>query len=390
MIYKKEKLIDKIPLFSAVGCVCFCDNEILLLRRNKDKSYPGLWGVPTGKIVGVEKPIHAIVRELYEETSILLSESRFVFVSDFYVDAGEMFFEYVLYYVEFSLMPDVIINLKEHDEYRWVRIELVDSIDLVVDVKETLKMSDKLRKINNTRQLDLFVDDSNYVKKIIRLQDYLEDYSGISLRDKTQKKWYVSFGPPGSGKTTALKRFSEKYSDYHLLSDNKMILKTDTRLKRYLDRAVKDGKYLYYFYFQMEVIVDRFKKSLNSPNNSLVDETIFSTLAYSVALYKLGWIGDDEFNTFMVNYKVYAGYLPEPELIIYCHAKYDVLMKRIESRGRKIEKNYTINYLQALCGAFEEVSFLLKKMGYKIIDIDTEKHSAIQVIKILEDKIRKK
>ena len=32
-------------LFSAVGCVCFSNNEFLLLKRGLDKSYPGHWGI---------------------------------------------------------------------------------------------------------------------------------------------------------------------------------------------------------------------------------------------------------------------------------------------------------------------------------------------------------
>lgn len=67
MLYKKPRQNFN-PLFKAVGCICIFESEVLLLKRVPGKSYPGYWGVPSGKIKENESPVKAIVRELFEET----------------------------------------------------------------------------------------------------------------------------------------------------------------------------------------------------------------------------------------------------------------------------------------------------------------------------------
>jgi 8-oxo-dGTP pyrophosphatase MutT (NUDIX family)/deoxyadenosine/deoxycytidine kinase len=376
-------------MFSAVGCACFYNNMLLLLKREKNKSYPNHWGIPTGKIEKEESSIKAIVRELYEETNIILSSDRLQVIDTFIVSNEDMVFKYILYYTEFDSIPEININPVEHNEYQWVDSDAIDSFKLVPDVSVTIRYALQKRE-NKTTQLKLFQFEDDYHPKVnIKLEEYLKDSSGLYNKNQANKNWMVSLGPPGSGKTTSLKALNKSNNQYYLISDNSKILKKDTRLKKYLNEALRNSKLLYFFYFQMEILPERFKESFNCPNNSLVDETIFSTLAYSTALYYLNWINKEQFEIFMNNYQLLLKFLPTPTEIFYFHCNTVTLLNRIKSRDRKIEYYFTIEYLDALNKSFYEVASELVRVGYNVTYIDTEEQRTKKIVDLLYPKLTK-
>jgi len=372
-------------LFSAAGCVCFHNNEFLLLKRTDDKSYPNLWGVPTGKIEQGETAIQTIIRELYEETEILLSADRLKLVDTFCVTTEDMSFKYTLYFVNFDIIPTVKINPFEHKEYTWIHYDMIDSLELVPDAEETILYAIRERNTKPFAQLNLFTNEADIVSKPnLKLNEYLSKFSGLEKRFEFTKKWVVTFGSPGTGKTTTLKRIQRKICPSFLISDNKQILSEGTRLNNYLVEATKHKKWLYYFFFQMEILPERFRQSFNAPDNSFIDESIFSTLAYSTALYRLRWLRKYEFETFLVNYQFYCHFLPNPTLILYFYCSTETMIMRKEKRlekvrNREIEKHYSYQYLEALNSGFKEVAEQLKNAGYEIVFIDTDGKSIEEV-----------
>jgi len=72
------------PLFDAVGCVCLCEDRLLLLRRAEDRSYPGLWGFLAGS-GGQRDSGSSVAREIYEETGLLRSAANLDHIEDFHV-----------------------------------------------------------------------------------------------------------------------------------------------------------------------------------------------------------------------------------------------------------------------------------------------------------------
>ena len=58
------------PRVEIAACYLEVDHHLLLLQRTREKSEPGLWGVPAGKIEPGEIPLHGALRELFEETGI--------------------------------------------------------------------------------------------------------------------------------------------------------------------------------------------------------------------------------------------------------------------------------------------------------------------------------
>jgi len=51
--------------------------RIFLTRRSMEKKYaPGKWENPAGHVQAGENPIHAVIRELYEETGLTVTENQ--------------------------------------------------------------------------------------------------------------------------------------------------------------------------------------------------------------------------------------------------------------------------------------------------------------------------
>lgn len=55
-------------------------HEILLTQRAMNKSYPGMWETTAGAVLEGEKPLHAAMRELFEETGLSAKEEELIYL----------------------------------------------------------------------------------------------------------------------------------------------------------------------------------------------------------------------------------------------------------------------------------------------------------------------
>jgi mutator protein MutT len=92
-----------------------CNNEILLLRRaNYMKRFGGKWCLPGGHIDNQETSKTAILRELKEETNIIINDA--MFFTNYKYMSGETS---DIYYIILEEKPEVKIS-REHAQYKWV------------------------------------------------------------------------------------------------------------------------------------------------------------------------------------------------------------------------------------------------------------------------------
>lgn len=92
-----------------------CNNEILLLRRaNYMKRFGGKWCLPGGHIDNQETSKTAILRELKEETNIIINDATFF--TNYKYMSGETS---DIYYIILKEKPEVKIS-REHAQYKWV------------------------------------------------------------------------------------------------------------------------------------------------------------------------------------------------------------------------------------------------------------------------------
>lgn len=378
MIY--SKIQDTIPyFFEAVGCLCLFDNTLLLLKRNEGKSYPRHWGIPSGKKRENETRINAAIRELFEETGLIRSSHNLNFLKTYHIINDDMSFLYSLYSCHLSALPDIKINKKEHTTFAWYKLDelsklllVPDSVECVRDVLPYLKRpSVQLSLFSELYDTALSPFSRDSIEALeIQVMDEVNGYYTVNKEYlKDNKKFFVSFGPPAAGKTTSLLGMSKQNHDFKYVHDN-IILQKKSRLNYYIHAAFEKKITPLFFHFQMEILLLRFLLTKNAPNNALVDESIFSTLSYSRALYRVGYITAKEYQTFYYHYLHYVEQLPAPEVIFYFNCPIDTLFSRIKRRGRKHEQLYDRNYIENLYFSFYEVSKQLKK-DYKLVTIDT-------------------
>ena len=59
-------------------CVIYYKSKLLLIQRPEDKMLGGLWEFPGGKIESHESDEAAVIREIKEETNLLIKNPHYV------------------------------------------------------------------------------------------------------------------------------------------------------------------------------------------------------------------------------------------------------------------------------------------------------------------------
>lgn len=124
---------------NVVGCYITQDEKFLMLKRRVDKSQGGLWGLPAGKIEPNESPTQAVVREVFEETSIKVDPSHVKLMTTINYDFGEKTVDFHLFSYEAKQRAEVQVNPAEHQEFSWFTFEeAYSSKELMHGVTEIL------------------------------------------------------------------------------------------------------------------------------------------------------------------------------------------------------------------------------------------------------------
>ena len=137
----------KMATYVAVIGVVKLDNEdnqdnqdnciILLLRRNAQRrTSPNKWQTPSGFINEGEPAEEAVLREVKEETAL-----------DGTIKKSGAVFEVIDEWARWIIIPfliivksdKVVIDTREHSEFRWVKVNEVSSFECVKGIDEDLK-----------------------------------------------------------------------------------------------------------------------------------------------------------------------------------------------------------------------------------------------------------
>lgn len=116
-IINEDKVTDFVDIFVLV------DNEILCLRRaNYLKFNRGKWCIPGGSRDLNEKGPKSIVRELKEETNIIINNPKFEFNHDYDNNKST-----AVYFIKLDKKPEVKIS-REHAQYKWLTFEQIQNM----------------------------------------------------------------------------------------------------------------------------------------------------------------------------------------------------------------------------------------------------------------------
>ena len=116
----------------ATGCFVNSQGRILLLQQSLQKADAGAWGIPGGKVEPSETVLEGIVRELKEETSIVVEDPSLLHhFATLYVRKPSVDFAFCLFILQMSSDPEVVLSL-EHEAYRWCLLDEIKDIPMRV------------------------------------------------------------------------------------------------------------------------------------------------------------------------------------------------------------------------------------------------------------------
>jgi mutator protein MutT len=111
------------------------NDQILLLHRQDNKSEGNKWGIPGGKVDKNETPLHAVIREIKEETGYDISKHEIECLKPVYIEYNDKD-HFVYHAFRTSLQDDpgaVKINFQEHKGFTWVKPADALKMDLLKD-----------------------------------------------------------------------------------------------------------------------------------------------------------------------------------------------------------------------------------------------------------------
>jgi len=131
-----KKLEDFETKVSVSSCIMRCENKILFIKNAN--TWRGKWTFPGGKAEADENPEQTLVREVFEEINMNLSEYRFLrrmfYRNPLYGDYEISYFEVI-----FDKIPEIKLS-NEHLESGWFSLEDASKLDLIPGMKESLEM----------------------------------------------------------------------------------------------------------------------------------------------------------------------------------------------------------------------------------------------------------
>lgn len=111
------------PKFYVVSCFIEHDGKFLMLKRHPAKTEGGKWGTPGGKRDEGETEVEALVREIQEETGIVLSPDRIGNSYPVYERYPDYDFVYHMFASTLDDKPEVVLSPTEHTDHCWVTAE---------------------------------------------------------------------------------------------------------------------------------------------------------------------------------------------------------------------------------------------------------------------------
>jgi mutator protein MutT len=108
------------------------NSEILLLKRSPPSDHSGTWGLPGGKLKSGETPIDGAIRETKEECGTFHSGQQF----HKYEEKNGLH-KFTVFFYSIPKLFNCKLS-KEHNEYKWVKINEADQLHLHPKLKEFL------------------------------------------------------------------------------------------------------------------------------------------------------------------------------------------------------------------------------------------------------------
>jgi len=175
-----------------------------------------------------------------------------------------------------------------------------------------------------------------------------------------QPRYIVVEGPIGVGKTTLTKALARRFGGrtvFEIVEENPFLADF------YTDRDA------FAFQTQLFFALSRFKQQEQLAQPDLFAQTTVSDYLFAKdRIFAELTLSGDELGLYNRVFDALAPRVPRPDLVIYLHARMDVLMSRIRERGRSFERDFDFDYLEGLCKAYSEFFFRWDETPLLVID----------------------
>lgn len=156
-------------------------------------------------------------------------------------------------------------------------------------------------------------------------------------------------GNIGAGKTSITERIGERLgfdTGYESVSDNP-----------YLPDFYKDMR-VWSFHLQIFFLGHRAQQHLDlagRQKSAILDRSIYEdAYIFARALHHMGNLSERDYAAYRNVFELVMRSLPSPDLLVYLKAPVDMLVQRIQRRGRAIESGISAEYLSLLDHFYEE------------------------------------
>jgi len=106
------------------------NDKLLILKRVEGSYLGGIWDIPGGTLENGELPEEGALREVLEETGLELKEAH-LFYCHSTIDQEKNKQFVTLVFLSKTEKKKIKINLKEHSEYSWVKLDEIKSYPTV-------------------------------------------------------------------------------------------------------------------------------------------------------------------------------------------------------------------------------------------------------------------
>ena len=114
-------------------------NEIFCCKRGPGRALEGYWEFPGGKVEANETHEETIMREIREELKTTIEPIKYIGVSNYEYKDIEKPFSITMYAYECKLIQGKL-ELTEHTEKKWVKVEDLDYINFAAADLPIVKM----------------------------------------------------------------------------------------------------------------------------------------------------------------------------------------------------------------------------------------------------------